>query len=116
MAKRATLNAIAILAAGQGTRMVSKKPKVLHRIAGRPMVFHALNAVKGFVEIPCWLWDGAQNRFRSWGRGGLYPAARSIGHGACRLCHAVTAGRQSRYDFGDLCRHAAARDPATLKS
>ena len=39
-----------ILAAGQGTRMVSKKPKVLHPVAGVPMVFHALNAVKDLVD------------------------------------------------------------------
>ena len=29
-----------ILAAGEGTRMRSKKPKVLHEIAGLPMVAH----------------------------------------------------------------------------
>lgn len=31
-----------ILAAGQGTRMKSKTPKVLHTILGRPLVFYAL--------------------------------------------------------------------------
>ena len=35
-----------ILAAGKGTRMVSEKPKTLHRVAGRPMVLHVLDAVK----------------------------------------------------------------------
>src|SRR3546814_4208306 len=34
-----------ILAAGKGTRMKSALPKVLHRIAGRPMVGHVLDAV-----------------------------------------------------------------------
>ncbi len=33
-----------ILAAGQGTRLKSKLPKVLHRLAGRPLVLHALDA------------------------------------------------------------------------
>ena len=33
-----------ILAAGQGTRMKSKIPKVLHPILGRPLVFYALEA------------------------------------------------------------------------
>lgn len=33
-----------ILAAGEGTRMKSSKPKVLHEVAGLPMVLHALNA------------------------------------------------------------------------
>jgi bifunctional UDP-N-acetylglucosamine pyrophosphorylase / glucosamine-1-phosphate N-acetyltransferase len=33
---------IVVLAAGQGTRMRSSKPKVLHQIAGRPMIEHVL--------------------------------------------------------------------------
>ena len=33
---------VVILAAGQGTRMKSAKPKVLHEIAGRPMIEHVL--------------------------------------------------------------------------
>ncbi len=35
-----------LLAAGQGTRMKSDLPKVLHRVAGRPMVFYALEAAR----------------------------------------------------------------------
>ncbi len=34
-----------VLAAGEGTRMKSKLPKVLHEIAGRPIVDHVLNAI-----------------------------------------------------------------------
>jgi bifunctional UDP-N-acetylglucosamine pyrophosphorylase/glucosamine-1-phosphate N-acetyltransferase len=34
-----------LLAAGQGTRMNSDLPKVLHPIAGRPMIWHALEAI-----------------------------------------------------------------------
>src|SRR5437773_12377236 len=33
---------IVILAAGQGTRMKSVRPKVLHRAAGLPMIEHVL--------------------------------------------------------------------------
>ncbi len=46
-----------VLAAGQGTRMKSDLPKVLHKIAGRPMVCHllatvdALNAEKAVVVV-----------------------------------------------------------------
>ena len=35
-----------ILAAGEGTRMKSAVPKVLHRIAGRTLLAHVLNAVR----------------------------------------------------------------------
>jgi len=35
---------IVILAAGKGTRMKSAVPKVMHEIAGRTMLGHALNA------------------------------------------------------------------------
>ena len=34
-----------VLAAGQGTRMKSNLPKVLHTIAGKPMIWHALQAI-----------------------------------------------------------------------
>ncbi|MFF1612957.1 NTP transferase domain-containing protein, partial [Amycolatopsis sp. NPDC058278] len=36
-----------ILAAGEGTRMRSATPKVLHPIAGRPLVEHAVRAAAG---------------------------------------------------------------------
>lgn len=34
---------VVILAAGQGTRMHSERPKVLHRLAGRPILEHVIN-------------------------------------------------------------------------
>lgn len=46
-----------VLAAGQGTRMKSDLPKVLHKVAGRPMVLHLLatvdelNAQKAVVVV-----------------------------------------------------------------
>lgn len=36
-----------VLAAGEGTRMRSTTPKVLHRLAGRPLVEHAVRACSG---------------------------------------------------------------------
>lgn len=36
-----------ILAAGQGTRMKSETPKVLHKVCGRSMLEHVLDAAKG---------------------------------------------------------------------
>lgn len=37
---------VVILAAGQGTRMRSKLPKVLHCVAGKPMVEHVIDSAK----------------------------------------------------------------------
>ncbi len=41
--------AIAILAAGKGTRLKSKLPKVLHQIAGRPLLGHVVRAASSVV-------------------------------------------------------------------
>lgn len=41
--------AIAILAAGKGTRLKSKLPKVLHQIAGRPLLAHVVRAASQIV-------------------------------------------------------------------
>ncbi|WP_416138616.1 bifunctional UDP-N-acetylglucosamine diphosphorylase/glucosamine-1-phosphate N-acetyltransferase GlmU [Halomonas sp. HK25] len=38
---------VVILAAGQGTRMRSTLPKVLHRLAGKPMVRHVIDTATG---------------------------------------------------------------------
>ncbi|MCB9109882.1 MAG: bifunctional UDP-N-acetylglucosamine diphosphorylase/glucosamine-1-phosphate N-acetyltransferase GlmU [Anaerolineales bacterium] len=62
-----------LLAAGQGTRMKSSLPKVLHPVAGRPMIWHALQAIQqsttekpvvvvghGAEEVTQYLGDSAQ--------------------------------------------------------
>jgi bifunctional UDP-N-acetylglucosamine pyrophosphorylase/glucosamine-1-phosphate N-acetyltransferase len=41
--------AAVVLAAGEGTRMRSKTPKVLHPLCGRPMILHVLDRL---VELP----------------------------------------------------------------
>ena len=38
-----------VLAAGEGTRMHSERPKPLHRLCGRPMILHVLDAL---AELP----------------------------------------------------------------
>src|ERR1700722_13945154 len=38
-----------VLAAGEGTRMRSARPKPLHRLCGRPMILHVLDAL---AELP----------------------------------------------------------------
>ena len=40
---------VIVLAAGQGTRMRSKRPKVLHEIGGRPMLSHVLETARALA-------------------------------------------------------------------
>ena len=52
---------VVILAAGKGTRMYSDLPKVLHTLAGKPMVQHVIDAATGL---------GAQQVHLVYGHGG----------------------------------------------
>lgn len=62
-----------LLAAGQGTRMKSSLPKVLHPVAGQPMLWHTLRAIAqattekpvvvvghGADEVTAWVGESAQ--------------------------------------------------------
>jgi bifunctional UDP-N-acetylglucosamine pyrophosphorylase/glucosamine-1-phosphate N-acetyltransferase len=52
----ATGFAVAIMAAGKGTRLKSKRPKVLHEVGGRPLLLHVIAAARTLVpaqEIFC---------------------------------------------------------------
>jgi len=51
MSKSPVISAV-ILAAGQGTRMRSSLPKVLHSLSGRPLIQYSLDAVKGLTVNP----------------------------------------------------------------
>ena len=44
--------AVVLLAAGQGTRMNSRKAKILHDVGGRPMVLHAFLAAAAVADRP----------------------------------------------------------------
>src|SRR5258707_332166 len=52
----ATGFAVAIMAAGRGTRLKSKRPKVLHEVGGRALLLHVIAAARTLVssrEIFC---------------------------------------------------------------
>ena len=62
---------VVILAAGQGTRMKSRLPKVLHPIAGRPMVEHVLRTAQSVSPATVTLIVGhradvVRERLRGW--------------------------------------------------
>ena len=44
--------AVVLLAAGKGTRMKSKKQKILHEVGGKPMVQHAFDAAASVATVP----------------------------------------------------------------
>lgn len=44
--------AVVILAAGQGSRMQSKKQKILHEVGGKPMVQHLFDTAVSLTNIP----------------------------------------------------------------
>ncbi len=48
---KASTFAIAILAAGKGTRLKSNRPKVLHEIAGKPLLAHVVAAAAEVVPV-----------------------------------------------------------------
>lgn len=44
--------AIVLLAAGKGTRMNSRKQKILHEVGGKPMVLHVFEAAEAVADLP----------------------------------------------------------------
>ena len=74
---------VVILAAGKGTRMNSERPKVLHAVAGRPMVCHVAQAAQD---------------------AGASPIVTVVGHGAELVQAALTAR------FGEGLRFAMQRE------
>ncbi|WP_407829085.1 bifunctional UDP-N-acetylglucosamine diphosphorylase/glucosamine-1-phosphate N-acetyltransferase GlmU [Sphingomonas sp.] len=75
--------AVIILAAGQGTRMRSDTHKVLHPIAGRPLLLHLLDRVDAL---------GADKRIVVLGKGRDQVEAAIVGHGVQVVVQAEQKG------------------------
>jgi bifunctional UDP-N-acetylglucosamine pyrophosphorylase / glucosamine-1-phosphate N-acetyltransferase len=65
---------VVILAAGKGTRMKSKLPKVLHKLAGKPLVEHVIDAVRDLGPKETVLVLGPESEEV----GALYPHTLSV--------------------------------------
>jgi bifunctional UDP-N-acetylglucosamine pyrophosphorylase/glucosamine-1-phosphate N-acetyltransferase len=107
-----------ILAAGKGTRLNSRRPKVLHEVGGRPMLAFALEAAETLGAKRCLVVVGfgaeaVQERFAGRAEFVLQAVQRGTGH-AVQLCR----GPLGRFegDPGALRRHAApARRDARMR-
>lgn len=90
-----------VLAAGKGTRMKSRVPKVLHKICGRPMLFYVLDAVRsaGVKETVVVVGFGADQVAREVGDGAAVALqAEQLGTG-----HALQQAGPFLRDFcGDI--------------
>ncbi len=81
-----------ILAAGEGTRMRSRLPKVLHRVAGRPMIRHVVAAVEeaGVDRVVVVVGPGMDEVAKA-----AAPHPTAIQHDRRGTAHAVLAARSA---------------------
>ena len=81
-----------VLAAGEGTRMRSATPKVLHELAGRSMLAHVLAAVREAGRDTCRRGDRARpRRRRPRKRSGRCPGRRDL------MCSASGSARPTPF-------------------
>ena len=100
--------AIVLLAAGHGTRMKSKKQKILHEVGGKPMVLHLFEAAEQVADMPPVLvvGPGADGVQQLIGERAVYveqPEQLGTGH-AARMARAVLLGGadQVLVTYGDM--------------
>lgn len=100
--------AVVILAAGQGTRMKSKKQKILHDVGGKPMVQHVFEAAAGVADMPPVLVvgpgeDGVQALFGKAANYVVQPEQLGTGH-ATRMAKSLLQGsaQQVIITYGDM--------------
>jgi bifunctional UDP-N-acetylglucosamine pyrophosphorylase/glucosamine-1-phosphate N-acetyltransferase len=92
--------AVIVLAAGFGTRMKSKLSKVLHPLAGRPMINHLMETVDGLDpdEVSVVVGDYMDDVSEA-----VSPFPTVVQSGRLGTAHAVLAARESISDFdGDV--------------
>ena len=124
--------AAVILAAGQGTRMKSRLPKVMHRIASRTMIGHVLAnlAPLGAAPVVAVIAPGMDEVMREVAPHGIAYQTEALGTGhAVRAAHEALAGFKAGTVlvlFGDspfvstatlqklIARRQAADDPAVV--
>jgi bifunctional UDP-N-acetylglucosamine pyrophosphorylase/glucosamine-1-phosphate N-acetyltransferase len=100
--------AIVILAAGKGSRMLSKTQKILHNVGGKPMVQHVFDAARQVATLPPLLVvapdeDGVQALFGAAADYAVQPQALGTGH-ATRMAAPLLQGRCDRVivTYGDM--------------
>jgi bifunctional UDP-N-acetylglucosamine pyrophosphorylase/glucosamine-1-phosphate N-acetyltransferase len=90
--------AAVILAAGQGTRMKSALPKVLHKVAGLPLLGHVMVALKDasvdrIVVVTSPAGEAVRDYVKAWG------ADSAIQHQQLGTGHAAASAQQALADF-----------------
>lgn len=100
--------AVVLLAAGQGTRMNSKWPKVLHGVGGKPMMEHVFEAALAITDLPPVLvvGEGEREIQRLFGERAVYVVqAERLGTGhATMMAESVLSGRANQLlvTYGDM--------------
>ena len=92
--------AVIVLAAGLGTRMKSKLPKVMHPLAGRPMISHLMETVEGLdPENVCVVVGDFMDSVSE----AVSPFPTAVQSERLGTAHAVLAARETIGDFdGDV--------------
>ncbi len=100
--------AVVILAAGQGTRMKSKKQKILHDVGGKPMVQHVFEAASAVADLPPVLVigpgeNGVQMLFGEGANYVVQPQQLGTGH-ATMMAEALLQGKADQVivTYGDM--------------
>ncbi len=93
-----------VLAAGEGTRMKSSLPKVLHQVAGLPLVSHVVKAVQGTgkSDVALVVGRGAED-VRAAVEKNAGPVSAFEQKERLGTAHAVLAAREAiEHDYDDL--------------